>query len=446
MDMDKRYAEISNPNIIIPADNCSDLFFRLFNSLNDGICVFEVRGKKIRALYLNDRYFEIIGFTKEQYLPYYDNVTVTVFKEDEERILEKAKKCLETGKDFICEARGYRYDGSINQLCIKAKCVDFIKSDYPVFLASISDISALKKTEQLLSIKTERSRILEETTGAFLIEYDCINDVMVFSRGKDLDDVIITSYSSYLRRDCPIYDDDLLYYCNALFKVCRKKDREVVDVRSFDRKRNEYSVCRIILSSITDDYDRVIRVVGRIEIVDEKSGITARLAEDRKCNSVAGLPDSLTALGLIKERLECCGKHCFMAVADIDNFTRFNELYGKETADNAIMLAAELIKDVFGEQAIIFRYVGDEFVIFIEDISESTLYDMVDKLRAACRTAMLTAEGGTCSAEISLSVGAAWTSCDKKVSVKDFFITADKALIKAKTDGKNRMYVEKIIY
>jgi len=27
-----------------------------------------------------------------------------------------------------------------------------------------------------------------------------------------------------------------------------------------------------------------------------------------------------------------------------------------------------------------------------------------------------------------------------------FFITADKALIKAKADGKNRMYVEKIIY
>ena len=89
---------------------------------------------------------------------------------------------------------------------------------------------------------------------------------------------------------------------------------------------------------------------------------------------------------------------------------------------------------------------GDEFVIFAEDISESELYDMIDKLRASCRTAMLTVNGESVSVDISFSIGAAWTVCDEKVNIKDLFITADRALIKAKKGSGNRIHVEKIIY
>ncbi len=135
-----------------------------------------------------------------------------------------------------------------------------------------------------------------------------------------------------------------------------------------------------------------------------------------------------------------------MAVADLDNFTEFNEKYGRAAADDAILLAAELIKGVFSGTAIVYRYVGDEFVIFLEDTTESALYDRVDKLIAACRTAMLTLNGESQSAALSFSVGAAWTVCSEKVNVRDFFITADRALIKAKKEGRSRMYVEKITY
>ena len=135
-----------------------------------------------------------------------------------------------------------------------------------------------------------------------------------------------------------------------------------------------------------------------------------------------------------------------MVIADIDRFTVFNEKYGKAAADDAVRLSAELIKNVFPEDAVIFRYVGDEFVIFAEDISESELYDMIDKLRASCGTAMLELNGESVNVDISFSVGAGWTVCDERVNIKDLFITAGRALIKAKKEGGNRMHVEKIIY
>lgn len=444
--MDDRIAHISDPNLITPADNCTDLFFRLFNSMYDGVCIFEVCGAKVKALYLNERYFQVIGYTKEQYLPYYDNVTITLFEEDEKRIFEHAEECVKSGMDFFCEVRGYRFDGSVGWFSIRARVVDFIKSDNPVFLASINDISGQKDTAHKLSINSERYKILEETSSAFLLDYDYINDVMTFSPGKGREDIVIRSYTSYLRRSCPIYDEDVIYYCNVLFKTCRKKGKGFVDVRSLDKNREYYTICRIIFSSIADEFGEIIRVVGRIEVLEEGSGLVARFAEDRASNSVAGLTDSTTAFGIIKERLPNCRNRCFMVIADIDRFTVFNKKYGKAAADDAVRLSAELIKSVFPENAVIFRYVGDEFVIFAEDISESELYDMIDKLRASCGTAMLELNGESVNVDISFSVGAGWTVCDERVNIKDLFITADRALIKAKKEGGNRMHVEKIIY
>lgn len=444
--MDNRIAHISDPNLITPTDNCTDLFFRLFNSMYDGVCIFEVSGAKIKALYLNERYFQVIGYTREQYLPYYDNVTITLFEEDEKRIFDNAEECIKSGNDFYCEVRGYRYDGSVGWFCIRARVVDFIKSDNPVFLAAINDITAQKDTEHQLSINSERYKILEETSSAFLLDYDYKKDIMIFSPGKGRDDIVIPSYTSYLRRNCPIYDEDVIYYCNVLFKTCRKKGKGFVDVRSLDKGRSFYTICRIIFSSIADEYGEIIRVVGRIEVIDESTGLVARLAADRSSNSVAGLSDSATALGNIKNRLTECRSRCFMIVADIDGFTEFNQKYGKTAADDAVRLSAEIIRSVFPENSVIFRYVGDEFVIFIEDTSESDVYDMIYKLRAACKMAMLTVNGESVSVDISFSVGAAWTVCSERVNIKDFFITADRALIKAKKEGGDKIHVEKIIY
>ncbi|MGN1101296.1 MAG: diguanylate cyclase [Huintestinicola sp.] len=444
--MDDRIAYISDPNLITPADNCTDLFFRLFNSMYDGVCIFEVCGAKVKALYLNERYFHVIGYTREQYLPYYDNVTITLFEEDERRIFEHAEECVQSGKDFYCEVRGYRFDGSVGWFWIRARVVDFIKSDNPVFLASINDITSQKETEHKLRINSERYRILEETSSAFLLDYDYKNDVMTFSPGKGREDLVIKSYTSYMRRSCPIYDEDVIYYCNVLFKTCRKKGKGFVDVRSLDKDRSFYTICRIIFSSIPDEYGEIIRVVGRIEVIDESSGLVARLAADRTSNSVAGLTDSATAMGIIKDRISHCRCRCFMIIADIDGFTEFNERYGKKAADDAVKLSAELIKSVFPDNSVIFRYVGDEFVIFAEDINEGEMYDMVNRLRASCGTAMLTVNGESICVDISFSIGAAWTVCDERVNIKDFFITADRALIKAKKEGGSKMHVEKIIY
>ena len=188
--MDKKLTDITDPSIIVPADDCGDLYFKLFNNMYDGLSVFELNGGKVRALYLNERYFDTIGYTKEQYRPYIDNVTVTLQEEDEHRLISSAERSIKEKTDLYCEVRGYRYDGSVGWFCIRARTADFIKSSGITFLASINDISEQKVLEYELSINRERFRILEETVSALLFEYNPFTDKMRFSV-KGVKDYII---------------------------------------------------------------------------------------------------------------------------------------------------------------------------------------------------------------------------------------------------------------
>ena len=63
------------------------------------------------------------------------------FTEDPaEMIFEKARRSVKTGETFYAECKGRRYDGNDIWVLVKAKLVDFIESEHPVFLADVCRI------------------------------------------------------------------------------------------------------------------------------------------------------------------------------------------------------------------------------------------------------------------------------------------------------------------
>ena len=53
---------------------------------------------------------------------------------------------------------------------------------------------------------------------------------------------------------------------------------------------------------------------------------------------------------------------------DIDDFKAVNDTYGHETGDFWIVQVAETLKDISGNDDIVCRYGGDEFIIFLKDV------------------------------------------------------------------------------
>ena len=68
---------------------------------------------------------------------------------------------------------------------------------------------------------------------------------------------------------------------------------------------------------------------------------------------------------------------------DIDNFLELHETLGHQAGDGMLAAVAGLARQVFGEQAILGRYGGDEFALLLPDIEREMALLTFERLRQA---------------------------------------------------------------
>ena len=168
-------------NLFKPGYDWEAICSTMLEHLMCGVAIYELCPDRVRSLYFNKKYYEMVGYTEEQYEQYADSVTSSLYGDSAEMIFEKAGRSVKTGETFYAECKGRRFDGSDIWVLVKAKLVDFIESEHPVFLAIVQDITNRKQAEYENAVNLERYRILEATSNAVTFEYDIPDDIMTFS-------------------------------------------------------------------------------------------------------------------------------------------------------------------------------------------------------------------------------------------------------------------------
>jgi GGDEF domain-containing protein len=162
-----------------------------------------------------------------------------------------------------------------------------------------------------------------------------------------------------------------------------------------------------------------------------------------------------------------------IAVVDIDHFKRFNDTYGHDTGDQVLQLVAvNLSRVTGGGQA--FRCGGEEFNIVFAGKATSEVVDHLERLRVAIESSQFRMRGADrretprgpdrrnergrgrgrarkadsirklaqqqipAPLSVTVSVGVA-TSSKQELSPEEVLQAADKALYRAKANGRNRV-------
>jgi two-component system cell cycle response regulator len=127
-----------------------------------------------------------------------------------------------------------------------------------------------------------------------------------------------------------------------------------------------------------------------------------------------------------------------LLMIDIDHFKRVNDTHGHLVGDDVLMEIASLLQSTVRSVDIVARYGGEEFVIVLPETTEDGAVHFAERIRERVELQDFRI-GDTASLRVTASVGVATFPSPGVDSVEDLFAYADRALYRAKAEGRNRV-------
>lgn len=186
----------------------------------------------------------------------------------------------------------------------------------------------------------------------------------------------------------------------------------------------------------TFDFDNFSNALDRLRL--EISALQREL-EDSLFNhdSLTGAITRFGILPTLREQQELIKREtqrCCVAMMDLDNFKGINDSQGHLIGDRVLAGAARYIIEHLRPYDKVFRYGGEEFLIFLQHTELLQGYDMLERLRAGLAAAPIEIEGQP-SVFVTASFGL--VLLDPDMPVETSIDRADKAMYEAKAAGRN---------
>ncbi|MCL2145037.1 MAG: GGDEF domain-containing protein [Endomicrobia bacterium] len=126
----------------------------------------------------------------------------------------------------------------------------------------------------------------------------------------------------------------------------------------------------------------------------------------------------------------------YIIMLDIDHFKNVNDKYGHLTGDKVLCAIAKILVDCARSGDLIGRYGGEEFIIFMPMATQYEARSAAEEINALVGNKKYKEDGKTFS--VTISAGISSYPKDGK-TIEQIINAADKALYKAKQEGRNRV-------
>jgi two-component system cell cycle response regulator len=181
---------------------------------------------------------------------------------------------------------------------------------------------------------------------------------------------------------------------------------------------------------------------GRRILALEESLIAARDALQFQADHdpLTGLWNSGAILDGLKRELgrsERQGTPFALVMTDLDHFKRINDTYGHLVGDAVLCAAAERMRSCARLYDLVGRYGGEEFLLILPGCDGPSAVKQAERLRTLICTEPFDTPSGNIS--ITLSAGVAVNSVPSDRDPTRLLRAADKALYRAKENGRNRV-------
>ncbi|PMR77701.1 sensor domain-containing protein [Billgrantia endophytica] len=203
--------------------------------------------------------------------------------------------------------------------------------------------------------------------------------------------------------------------------------------------RNKHGQVYPIWQSITvvkGDDDQVLHYVAVFHDITERKRIERALAREASSDHLTGVANRRSfdrALVKAVKSAQAEERELVLVLFDIDHFKRVNDIHGHDVGDEILLLLARCVQDRLRKTDLLARWGGEEFTLLLSDTPLSGALQLAERLRRDVARAIF--PGPT----VTISIGL--TRFQPGDSARDLLTRADRALYRAKQNGRNRVEV-----
>lgn len=186
----------------------------------------------------------------------------------------------------------------------------------------------------------------------------------------------------------------------------------------------------IIISTIIYDYqyDGIVRNI----ILDQTN---YQLNYISSYDSLTGLLNRRYFMEQI-EKIQVGNKESAAVILlDVDYFKIVNDKFGHPVGDMVLKEVSFVLKKYIKEEDLAVRWGGEEFLLFLYNISPEEAYILAEKIRKAIERLTINVNGFMI--QTTASFGVAYMEYVSDITFSNAYKAADKALYKAKDQGRN---------
>ncbi|WP_248929478.1 diguanylate cyclase [Paenibacillus hamazuiensis] len=182
-----------------------------------------------------------------------------------------------------------------------------------------------------------------------------------------------------------------------------------------DRKQTEYKL------------QEALEALQRLSEQDGLTGVGNRRSFDRKL-----------AEEWRKNALQT--SHLSLILFDVDGFKAYNDAYGHQRGDDCLKAIASTVDEMLqGSNRFLARYGGEEFAVILPDTGRQTAAAVAESVRKKVESMRIPHEYSPVGPHITISLGTASLIPVSVAGQKELVEMADRALYKAKAEGRNRI-------
>lgn len=196
--------------------------------------------------------------------------------------------------------------------------------------------------------------------------------------------------------------------------------------------------CHSIERSARQSYLLRLREMLASRAAERRADGFARLSQT---DPLTGLPNrrafDLALPGRCRSTAES-GHWLSVVVIDIDNFKRYNDLYGHPAGDACLKRVGQAMRQALDERAFLGRIGGEEFAALVASEAADDGQEAVERLRRAVEALAIPHAGNGPQRIVTISLGVALRAPDGPDGADMLMAAADAALYQAKHRGRNR--------